>query len=165
MEFSDFYRRSKDDCLRTVFVSVGDRDLAQELVAEAYARAWSSWRTVSRHPAPVAWVVRTALNANISRWRRRRREVSLPDPGIVADARIAHVPADTVMDSGIMAVLLRLPIRQRQVIALRLLLDLDTGKTAELLGIEPGTVRVHFGRAIATLRDELMPVRQEETRS
>jgi DNA-directed RNA polymerase specialized sigma24 family protein len=52
-------------------VSVGDRDVAQELVAEAFARAWASWRTVSEHPAPKAWVVRTALNANISRWRRR----------------------------------------------------------------------------------------------
>lgn len=110
-------------------------------------------------------MVRTALNANISRWRRRRREVFLSDLSMVADAHIAHAPADAVIDSGIMTVLLRLPIRQRQVIALRLLLDLDTGKTAELLGIEPGTVRAHFARAIATLRDELMPDRQEETRS
>jgi len=144
---------------------VGERDLAQELVAEAYARAWASWHTVSKHPAPLAWVVRTALNVNISRWRRRRREVFLPDLSVVADARIAHPPADAVVDSAIMTVLLRLPIRQRQVIALRLLLDLDTATTAELLGIEPGTVRVHFGRAVATLRDALMPDRQEETRS
>lgn len=43
------------------------------------------WRTVSKHPAPAAWVVRTALNANISWWRRRRREIAMPDPGIVAD--------------------------------------------------------------------------------
>ena len=76
---------SKDECLFTVLVSVGDRDTAQELVDEAFARAWASWRTVSRHPAPAAWVVRTALNANISRWRRRRREVSVPDLGTVAD--------------------------------------------------------------------------------
>src|ERR1039457_17969 len=32
-------------------------------------------RAVSRHPAPKAWVVRIALNANISWWRNRRREV------------------------------------------------------------------------------------------
>ena len=52
---------------------------------EAFARAWASWRTVSRHPAPAAWVVRTALNASISRWRRRRREVPVPDLALVAD--------------------------------------------------------------------------------
>lgn len=165
LDFSDFYRQSKDDCLRALLVSVGDRDLAEEVVAEAFARAWASWRTVSKHPAPAAWVVRTALNANVSRWRRRRREVSVPDLGLVADPPFAHLQSGATVDSGIMAVLLRLPVRQRQVIALRLLLDLDTGRTAELLGIEPGTVRVHFARAIATLRDELMPTRQEETRS
>lgn len=53
-------------CLRTVLISVGDRDKAQDLVAEAFARACASWRKVSRHPAPAAWVVRTALNANVS---------------------------------------------------------------------------------------------------
>jgi predicted RNA polymerase sigma factor len=42
---------------------VGDLTLAEDLVAEAYARAWASWRKVSRHPAPPAWVVCTALNA------------------------------------------------------------------------------------------------------
>ena len=73
MDFAEFYREAKDDCLRTVLVSVGDQDTAQELVAEAFARAWASWRTVSRHPAPRAWVVRTALNARVSWWRRRRR--------------------------------------------------------------------------------------------
>ena len=67
LDFTDFYRESRDDCLRTVLVSVGDQDTAQDLVDEAFARACASWRTVSRHPAPVAWVVRTALNVNISR--------------------------------------------------------------------------------------------------
>jgi DNA-directed RNA polymerase specialized sigma24 family protein len=80
MDFAEFYRRSKDECLRTVLISVGDQDTAQEHVAEAFARACASWRKVSRHPAPAAWVVRTALNANISWWRRHRREISVPDP-------------------------------------------------------------------------------------
>ncbi len=69
LDFAEFYRRSRDKCLRTVLVSVGDQNTAQDLVDEAFARACASWRTVSRHPAPAAWVVRTALNANISRFR------------------------------------------------------------------------------------------------
>lgn len=44
---------------RTVLAIVRDVDLAQDLVAEAFARAWASWRKVSRHPAPRAWLVRT----------------------------------------------------------------------------------------------------------
>ena len=64
-----------------------------------------------------------------------------------------------------MAALLRLPARQRQVVALRLFLDLDTDRTAGMLGIAPGTVQAHLGRAIAALRDDLMPERQQESRS
>jgi RNA polymerase sigma-70 factor (sigma-E family) len=165
LDFAEFYRRSRDDCLRTVLVSVGDQDTAQDLVDEAFARACASWRTVSRHPAPLAWVVRTALNANISRWRRRRREVSVPDPGTVADLAAGDGAADSLVDPRIMAALLRLPARQRQVVALRLFLDLDTGRTAELLGIAPGTVKEHLARALASLRAELIPTRQQETPS
>ena len=165
LDFAEFYRGTKDECLFTVLVSVGDRDVAQDLVAEAFARAWASWRTVSSHPAPAAWVVRTALNANISRWRRRRREVSVPDPGTVADLPAVDGAASSSVDPRIMAALLRLPARQRQVVALRLFLDLDTGRAAEVLGIAPGTVQAHLGRAIAALRDDLMPERQQETPS
>jgi DNA-directed RNA polymerase specialized sigma24 family protein len=75
LDFAEFYRRSADECLRAVLVSVGDQGTAQELVDETFARAWASWRTVSRHPAPKAWVVRTALNTS----------VSVPDPGVIAD--------------------------------------------------------------------------------
>jgi DNA-directed RNA polymerase specialized sigma24 family protein len=64
-----------------------------------------------------------------------------------------------------MAALLRLPVRQRQVVALRLFLDLDTGRTAEVLGIAPGTVTAHLARAIAALRRDLMPVLPQETSS
>jgi RNA polymerase sigma factor (sigma-70 family) len=146
-----------------VLISVGDQDTAQELVAEAFARACASWRKVSRHPAPAAWVVRTALNANISGWRRYRREVSVPDPGMVADLPASEGTADSPVDPRIMAALMRLPARQRQVVALRLVLDLDTAHTADVLGISPNTVMAHMTRAIAALRHDLTPERQQET--
>ncbi len=111
LDFAEFYRRSRDECLRTVLISVGDQDAAQELVAESFARACASWRKVSRHPAPAAWVVRTALNANISRWRRYRREVSVPDPGMVGDRPASEGTADTPVDPRILAALMRLPAR------------------------------------------------------
>ena len=160
-DFAEFYRKSKDQCLLTVLVTVGNRDKAQDLVAEAFARALASWRTVSRHPAPAAWVVRTALNHNVSLWRRLRREVSVPD---VKDfvwtpsARGldgADGLSEGFVDPRLMAALLRLPARQRQVVALRLFLDLDTEGTAKALRIAPGTVQAHMGRAMAALRAEL----------
>ena len=54
-----------------------------------------------------------------------------------------------------MAKVLQLPDRQRQVVALRMFLDLDTAQTAAVLGIAAGTVTTHLARAIATLRQEL----------
>ena len=160
-DFAEFYRESSDDCLRAIVVSVGNRDTAQDLVDEAFARAFASWRTVRRHPAPAAWVVRTALNANISRWRRCRREVPVPDPGRIADPAAVQDAAAGLVDPRIMAALLRLPARQRQVVALRLFLDLDTGRTAEVLGIAPSTVKAHLARAVASLRD-LIPASPQE---
>src|SRR5581483_3078588 len=76
-DFAAFYAATRDDCLRIVLVNVGDQDLADDLVAEGFTRAWISWPKVRQHPVPHAWVIRTALNAHVSWWRRRRREVAL----------------------------------------------------------------------------------------
>ncbi len=54
-----------------------------------------------------------------------------------------------------MAALLRLPRRQREVVALRIFLDLDSAGTARVLGIAPGTVTAHLARAMRSLRAEL----------
>lgn len=148
-EFSEFYAAAKDDCLRIVLVSVGNRQLAEDLVAEAFTRAWMSWRKVRDHPAPRAWIVRTALNTHVSWWRRRRRELPLDaipssptwQPDGVNDALAAAIQA--------------LPARQREVIVLRVFFDLDTGATAALLGISPGTVGAHLHRALGKLRTQI----------
>ena len=164
LDFAEFYRRSRDDCLRTVLISVGDQETAQELVAEAFARACASWRTVSRHPAPAAWVVRTALNANISRWRRRRREVPVPDPGVVTDLPAGQEPPTPhrAADQGGSAAAAGPATAGGR---LRLLLDLDTKRTAEVLGITPNTVMAHMAQALSALRADLIPERQQESRS
>jgi RNA polymerase sigma factor (sigma-70 family) len=145
-------------------VSVGDQDTAQELVDEAFVRACASWRKISKHPAPAAWVVRTALNENISRWRRRR-EVAVPDLGAFADLPSAYGSGGSAVDPRIMAALLRLPARQRQVVALRVFLDLDTDRTAEVLGVAPSTVKAHLARALGALRDDLVLIREQENQS
>ena len=85
--------------------------------------------------------------------------------GPVGRGEAAGEAADGPVDAQIMAALMRLPGRQRQVVALRLFLDLDTVRTAEVLGIAPGTVTAHLARAIATLRDDLTSADQQETLS
>jgi len=155
-DFAEFYQRARDGCLRAVYASVGDRALAEDLTSEAFARAYASWRKVSRHPAPRAWVVRTALNTHVSWWRRRRREVAW-DLGLdMADA----APGSLALDPALLAALRTLPARQREVLALRIFLDLDTETTARELGIAPGTVRAHLSRATAALRGSLAPAEE-----
>jgi DNA-directed RNA polymerase specialized sigma24 family protein len=88
----------------------------------------------------------------------------VPDPGTVADPPANGAAPGNSVDPTIMAALMRLPARQRQVVALRLILDLDTGQSAEVLGIARGTVMAHLGRAMAALRHDLQPERQRETR-
>jgi RNA polymerase sigma-70 factor (sigma-E family) len=153
-EFAEFYTASRDDCLRIVLVNVGDRQLAEDLVAEAFTRAWMSWRTVREHPVPRAWVVRTALNANVSWWRRRHREVSVEDPTLLVrlEADQPDPSAGLDLDEALVAALRALPLRQREVLTLRVFFDLDTDATARLLGISGGTVGAHLHRALVTLR-------------
>jgi DNA-directed RNA polymerase specialized sigma24 family protein len=148
--FAEFFQASWDPCLRAVAATTGDVPRAEEQVAEAFARAWVSWRKVSGHPAPRAWVVRTALNFGTSSWRRRLRELPLAGHDVAA----AGNPSGG-LDAAVLAALRRLPARQREVIALRVFLDLDIETTAKQLNIAPGTVRAHLSRAIAALRNEL----------
>jgi RNA polymerase sigma-70 factor (sigma-E family) len=149
-DFAEFYRGSRDACLRAVTASVGDLHLAEDLVAEAFARAWMAWPKVSRHPAPRAWVVRSALNAGVSWWRKRRRELPLADFDTVAP-----VDVGTGVDGTLLAALRRLPKREREVVVLRILLDLDGETTAKVLGITTGTVGTHLSRALNSMRASL----------
>lgn len=164
MDFSEFYEASRDACLRAVLASVADRGLAEDLLAEAYARAWASWPAVRRHPAPRAWIVRTALNTGVSWWRQRRKEVLLACSAEQADTVGLCVVDTTGVDPALLRTLWMLPGRQREVIALRVFLDLDTRETARVLGIAEGTVTAHLARAIATLRAELVERVQEVSR-
>jgi RNA polymerase sigma factor (sigma-70 family) len=155
-EFAEFFAASWDDCLRVVAASTGNMTLAEDQTAEAFARAWTSWRKVSRHPAPRAWVVRTALNAGASWWHRRRKETALASHDISAG------DSEGTVDAAVLTALRRLPTRQREVIVLRVLLDLDIDTTAGQLGIAPGTVRAHLSRAMTALRSELVPATTTE---
>jgi RNA polymerase sigma-70 factor (sigma-E family) len=151
-EFADFFQASWEPCLRAVLAVAGSPELAEDQVAEAFAKAWASWRKVRRHPAPRAWVVRTALNTGASWWRRRSRELPLADHDLTDPSDLGGD-----LDASLLTALRRLPPRQREVIALRIFLDLDNDTIARQLGIEAGTVRMHLSRGVMALRRELIP--------
>lgn len=103
-EFAEFFRDSWEPCLRAVVAVVGRPQMAEDQVAEAFAKAWVSWRKVSRHPAPRAWVVRTALNTGASWWRRRRRELPLADHDLTAPGDLGGG-----LDATLLTAIWRLP--------------------------------------------------------
>lgn len=151
-EFAEFFQASWEPCVRAVVAVAGSQQLAEDQVAEAFAKAWGSWRKVRRHPAPRAWVVRTALNTGASWWRQRRRELPLADHDLTAPGDLGGG-----LDAALLTAIWHLPARQREVIALRIFLDLDIATIARQLGIEAGTVRMHLSRGVAALRRELAP--------
>jgi RNA polymerase sigma-70 factor, ECF subfamily len=148
--FGEFYAARKDVVFRATLAAGGDRQVAEDAVAEAFTRAYARWSRVRAHPNPTAWVIRVALNAQRSWWRRVRREVLGGVPG--ADPAVTDAdPASGEVRAAVAA----LPRRQREVVALRVIADLSAEETAVALGISSGTVGSHLHRALAALRATL----------
>ncbi len=147
-DFDTFYRLTRDACFRALVVATGSYE-AGDLLAEAYARAWQRWEELADHPAPAAWVIRTALNLHTDWWRRRNRTIRL-------EWHQRHLPPpDLPVDPALLEALFALPKRQREVVALRVLMDLDTLETSRILGVATGTVTAHLHRALTKLRATL----------
>lgn len=144
--FEDFYREAKDPCYRAVLAAIGDSERATEALAEAMVRACARWDRLSGHPNPEAWLVLTAVNAHRSWLRRWKRGLTFR-----SDAREPSDPEQR-FDPVLLEALRGLSRRQREVVALRVLLDLSTQAVAEELGIAPGTVTAHLHRALGNLR-------------
>jgi RNA polymerase sigma factor (sigma-70 family) len=172
-DFAEFYATACHGCFRAIHAAAGDPVQAEELNAEAFARAFAQWRKLQQHPAPQAWVVRVALNLHMSWWRKRRRAVRSRDDGLAfnlaetnefahgAPGRFRH-GSTLSFDRPAFSALRDLPRRQREVVILLVFLDLDIYGTAEALGISPSTVAAHCSRAVATLRTALTPETDEE---
>ena len=154
--FEEFFSSYKDRVFRVVLVAVCDRQLAEDAASEAFTRALRDWSKLRDHPSPVAWVVRTALNHARSDRRRTLRLVSTSVPDLGAED-------DPPTDPQLVKCVLDLPERQRQVVALRILLDLSTEQTADVLGLAPGTVTAHLFRALSRIKTALSQAPAKES--
>ncbi|MEU0152933.1 SigE family RNA polymerase sigma factor [Micromonospora fulviviridis] len=122
----------------------GDLSQAQDLVQEAFCRAFARWSRVSRYDDPVAWVRRVAWNLATSRWRRLRTAQSW-----LHRQREEHVPGPGPDRVALTAALAQLPTAQRRAVVLHYLADLSVVQIAEQEGVPEGTVKswLHRGRA------------------
>ena len=64
------FRREAGRCTATLIRVLGDVDLAEDAVAEAFAIAAARWPETGVPPNPGAWIITTARNRAIDRLRR-----------------------------------------------------------------------------------------------
>jgi RNA polymerase sigma factor (sigma-70 family) len=110
---------------------------------------------VQGHPASSAWVAKTAFNFLRSGQRHAARAT-------VGEVPEVPVSDDPPTDPQLLFRLLSLPERQREIVALRIVLGLSTQQTADLLRIAPGTVTAHLFRALTRLQEELSEIAPKE---
>lgn len=152
-EFDAFVAARMSGLVRFAYALTGDIGHAEDLVQTALMRVYVRARRVAPDD-PERYVRRVVINANVSRFRRRRVAESLVDstPEVAAPDRPDAVAeqADTLR-----RLLGCLPPRQRTVLALRYSADLAESEIAALMGISPGTVKSLASRGLARLRAQV----------
>src|SRR5580704_19623584 len=86
-DFAEFYEASYGRMVALVAAMVGDRDQAEDIAQEAFARALTRWPQVGRYDLPEAWVRRVALRLTVDAGRRVRRALALSAALTVAQRR------------------------------------------------------------------------------
>jgi RNA polymerase sigma-70 factor (sigma-E family) len=132
-----------------------DRDQAEEVVQEAFARTWAGWSRVRAAKDPFPYVRRCVVNLARSGLRRRgvaRRQYLEPVPDV------PPIETSIVADESrreVAAALHALPRRQRECVVLRYYLDCSTKETADALGMSEGSVKTHLHRALTAMEKTL----------
>lgn len=140
--FDVFYRATRQRLFEVVYALTGDAAEAQDVVHEAYARAWQRWPVVSGYEAPEAWVRIVARRIAVSRWRRARSR-------LVAHRRAGppgDLPGPDADSIALIAALARLPVEQRTAIVLHHLCDLPVAEVARETDAPVGTVKARLAR-------------------
>lgn len=153
-EFDAFMRGRWPAMVRLAYALTGDAGHAEDIAQAAFARAYAAWGRVQRAGDPDAYVRRIVINANRSRFRRRRvtEELHADLPERLAGRQLGPQDEPGTDDGALLAALARLGPRQRAVVVLRYWLDLSEAETAATLNCSAGTVKSQASRALATLR-------------
>jgi RNA polymerase sigma-70 factor (ECF subfamily) len=156
--FDAFYLTTRNRLLGQLTLLTNDRELAQDVLQEAYVKAWQRWGRVSRLEDPAAWVRTVAWRESISRWRRSR--VAWRARHRTAEQDVAADPMiEQAMD--VRSALAALPEGQRLVLVLHEMCDLTVDQVAAQTGLAPGTVKTRLMRGRAALAELLAPGEQE----
>lgn len=119
----------------------GNREIASDAVAEAFARAWRDWDRIDE---PVPWVWKVAFRLAAADLRESRRRVA--DRGD-EDSYELESPSESILP-----MLAKLSAGQRAAIMLHYYGGYSTKEAGRMLGMSGATVAVHLHRGRARLR-------------
>ncbi|HTM23096.1 MAG TPA: sigma-70 family RNA polymerase sigma factor, partial [Kofleriaceae bacterium] len=155
------YREESGRILATLIRLLGDFDLAEEAVQEAFAAALAQWPAEGVPDVPVAWLTRAARNKAIdrlrrrTRWQERRGELE----------RMATLEEETPIDSDDRLSLIftcchpALGLEAQVALTLRTLGGLTTEEIARAFLVPAVTMAQRLVRAKAKIRDAGIPYR------
>jgi RNA polymerase sigma-70 factor (ECF subfamily) len=146
-----------DDVHAYLLYFTGDRNVAEDLTAETFERACRRFnRFDPRRGSAKTWLCQlarsTALDYFRAEQRRRRREVAyaLGEPSEAAEAVFGEGFSPALQEG-----LRSLSPGEREVIALRVILELETETAAALLGISPTACSTRLSRALQKLETKV----------
>lgn len=158
------YEQDSRRIFATLVRLVGDFDLAEEALHEAFAAAVERWPVEGMPEKPFAWLVSTGRFKAIDTLRRMSRFE--PDPSRLELATTAPVSEDAFDEQQLRDDQLRLvftcchpalPPATRVAMTLREMCGLTTEEVARAFLISPATVAQRIVRGKAKLRDERIP--------
>src|SRR5437016_189390 len=140
--FASWYRTEHPRLLATMTIVTRDLHAAQDITAEAFARALAAWHRVSGMDSPTGWTYRVALNLA----RRRARRAALEERLLrrVAPANDAF-PAEHAIE--LWDAVQALPPRAREAIALRYTAGLSEAEVAAAMKVAVGTASATLASA------------------
>ncbi|HEX2025838.1 MAG TPA: sigma-70 family RNA polymerase sigma factor, partial [Actinomycetota bacterium] len=161
------FRREQGRAVATLIRVLGDFDLAEDAVQEAFSEALRTWPSRGVPENPGAWITTTARNRAIDRLRRERvlREKTQTLGRL---AELQALAGDETDVTGIPDDRLRLiftcchpalPMDARVALTLRMLGGLSTGEIARAFLVAEPTMGKRIVRAKAKIRDAAIPYR------
>lgn len=164
-DYRAYYTAAFPRLVGQVYLLTGDLGEAQDVVQEAFVRAWGRRRRFADGDMPDAWIRTVARRLAVSRWRSARSALAAwrrhgPPP---------DAPPPGVDSPLIVAALQQLPEEQRRAIVLYHLCDLSVDQVAAETGVPAGTVKARLSRGRNALRrvlgepDEQLPIIDDDT--
>lgn len=168
------FRREAGRCTATLIRVLGDIDLAEDAVAEAFAIAAEQWPKRGIPPNPGGWITTTARNRAIDRLRRESTRVERyiaahqmhthdADPDATPEREALDRFVDVVPDDQLRLMFLcchpALAADSQVALTLRLLGGLETSEIARAFLLPEATMAQRIARAKRKLRGNHAPYR------